>query len=187
MKIIMKWIVSILCIVVLVACGSRNEHISLDKEGAQYTIGKDVTFYYPNGYNLDTSKNVESQTTLDKTLVNTNTLYFINDDETIFYNSIEDSTDNTKEEKEVLYNAKLEQEGATSIVVSKPILESGVTVEEITATYANNGTRSKHIVYFSPTRTYVYGYLATMDDYNANIDFITEFLKSIVIDEATTS
>lgn len=187
MKTIMKWSISILCIVSLVACGSRNEHIGLDKEGSKYTIGKDVTFYYPNGYNLDTSKNIEPHASTSKDNAKTNTLYFINDDETIFYNSIEDKSDNTKEEKEVLYSAKLEQEGATNIVVSKPILESGVTVEEITATYVENGTRGKHIVYFAPTRTYVYGYLGTTDDYNKNIEFITEFLKSIVIEEATAS
>ena len=188
MKTLMKYTISILCMLSLVACGSRDNHISLDKEGAKYTIGKEVSFYYPNGYDLDTSKNIEKQVHADiDTATPDNTLYFMNNDETIFYKFIQDETDNTLEEKEVLYTGKLEQDGATNIVVSKPILESGNTVCEISASYVNTGTRTKQIVYFSQNAMYVYGYLATTDDYNENVDFITEFLKSIVINESTIS
>ena len=188
MKTLMKCAISILCMLSLAACGPRDKHISLNKEGAQYTIGKDVSFYYPNGYNLDTTRNIEKQMHANMDIkMSANTLFFIKDDETIFYNLVQDETDNTIEEREVLYTGLLEQEGATNIVISKPILESGATVHEISATYVNTGTRTKHIVYFSPNSTYIYGYLATTEDYNDNIEYITEFLRSIVINESTVS
>lgn len=174
MKPLVKWIACISCVLLLVACGSRSKHVSLEKDGTLYTIGNEVSFYYPNGYTLDSTHGLDKKG---------NSLVFNKDDETIFYTSIDDQTDNANDEKDDLYTAQLEQEGASNIVISKPILSSGITVYEITGTYQSTGIRFKHIVYFTDVRTFVYGYFAASDLYNDNIETITEFLQSISIND----
>lgn len=182
MKPVIKWTISIVFVLALTACGSRSKHVSLEKEGTKYTIGNEVSFYYPNTYSLDTSQHTDMIAPHSS-----NTLRFIKDDETIFYTVIEDKTDNSNDDKDELYTAQLEQEGATNIVVSKPILQSGITVFEITGNFNNTGMRFKHIAYFTSEYSYIFGYLATIDDYNDNIDMITEFLQSISIDDTPTT
>lgn len=182
MKPIIKWTMSIVCILALTACGSRSKHVSLEKDGTKYAIGNDVSFYYPNDFSLDTSRHYDVIAPKGS-----NTLRFIKDDETIFYTVIEDKTDNSNDDKDELYTAQLEQEGASNIVVSRPILQSGITVFEITGNYNTTGMRFKHIAYFKDEHSYVFGYFATIDDYNDHIDTVTEFLHSIAIDDTPTT
>ncbi|MFV0394359.1 MAG: hypothetical protein ACK5LC_08180 [Coprobacillaceae bacterium] len=158
------------CCLMLVACGSRLEYTSLKKEGTEYVMDN-VRFYYPNRYELDGE------------LTNNETIHFHDDEESIFYEVTEDETVNELKDRDELYTAELEQNGASNIVISMPILESGLTVYEITGSYVDTGMRFKHIVYFTDEHTYVYGYMATTEKYEANSKEITTFLQSIVVEE----
>lgn len=170
MKYLWKAGVFLVCCLMLAACGSRREYINLKKDGSEYIVDN-VHFYYPNRYALD-GKQTDNLT-----------IHFSDGNETIFYEVIEDETQNELSDRDELYSAELEQKGASNIVVSQPILESGLTVNEITGSYVDTKIRFKHIVYFTDTHTYVYGYVASIEDYDKNSKEMTAFLQSIVIED----
>lgn len=173
MKIIWKVGAFFVCCLLLVGCGSREEYTNLKKEGSEYIVDN-VRFYYPNRFQLDGDQ------------TDNISIHFHDDMESVYYEVHEDETVNELTDRDELYVAELEQEGASNIVVSEPILESGLKVYEITGSFLDTGMRFKHIVYFTQTHTYVYAYLATIEDYDKNQEEMTEFLHSIVVEEIVT-
>lgn len=170
-----KWLIAIGCAFVLSACQEEVKVANVVKEGTLYEIGSQVSFYYPSDFSAITQEDLLTAT------IDTNSLQLQKNDELIVYSVDYDVTENTDAEKQVLYVSELEQIGATGITVSQPILESGITVYEITGFYNDISVRFKHIVYFMADRTYIYGYRANTETYEAQIDYITSFLKSITI------
>lgn len=164
----------------LIACGSRLDYPNLKKEGSEYQVNDNVRFYYPDKYELQE----QSEEELQASQIYHEIKYFKYEDERLFYAVTSDETDNELTDRDELYIGELEQEGAKNIVASKPNLESGISVFEITGNYPADNIRFKHIVYFTNTHTYVYGYEATLEDYEENSKEITAFLKSIVIEES---
>lgn len=170
MKYVWKLVGFIACCLLLVACNSQTDNVNLKKEGTEYRI-ENVRFYYPDRYELDYKG--EDNTSI----------LFHSEEEYIFYEVIEDETDNELNHRDELYIGELQLEGASNIVVSQPNLRSGLTVYEITGSYIDRNLRFKHVVYFTEAHTYIYGYMATFEDYEENIKEMTAFLQSIVIEE----
>jgi hypothetical protein len=168
MKYIRRVSVLLFCCLLLSACHTGETYVSVEKEGTEY-IADNVHFYYPNRYTIgeQTDKILQLQ---DET-------------EVLFYEAREDETINELTDRDELYVAELEMGGASNFSVSMPILDSGLTVYEITGSYIDQEERFKHIVYFTEGYTYVYGYQGTIEDYEENIVEMTMFLKSIVVEE----
>ena len=170
MKYLWRFMQLVTCCLLLVGCGIRSKYVDVNKEGTQYTIDN-VRFYYPDRFTLDNKK------------TNPTSIQFHDQSESIFYEVYENDTVNELEHRITLYTAELKQKEASNIVVSQPILKSGLTVYEITGSYINQEMRFKHIVYFTDRYTYIFGYKAIAKDYEANSNEITTFLQSIVIEE----
>ena len=100
---------------------------------------------------------------------NNNTLYFI---------VVDDKTDNVVEDKDELYTGELEQSGANSIEVSRPALDSGLSVYQYLFNYSDTGIKMMEIVYFGENHTYIYGYRAAKDDFDANKKDMSVYLQS---------
>lgn len=161
-----------ICCLLLFACSSstKTEYVNVKKEGSEY-IEDNVHFYYPDRYTLD-----EKETKGKRLVLEDQT-------ESIFYEAKKEEIINELTDRDELYLAELEMEGASNFSVSKPILDSGLTVYEITGSYIDEEERFKHVVYFTEGYTYVYGYQGTIHDYEENIEEMTSFLESIVIEE----
>lgn len=170
MKYVWKLVGFITCCFLLVACNPQTDNVNLNKEGTEYSIDN-VRFYYPDRYELE-----------EKGTENTR-VQFQSEEEYIFYEVHVDETDNELDHRKELYTGELQLEGANNIVVSQPNLRTGLSVYEITGSFIDENLRFKHIVYFTESHTYIYGYMATSEGYEENIKEITAFLKSIVIEE----
>ncbi len=171
MKTLVKFITLIVLALSLVACTRHPDPdtVNLKKDGTEYKIGEEISFYYPVDFQLDISQD-------DNTRIN-----FIRDEEGLFYTSYQNKTDNVLEDLDELYVAELEESGARNIEVTKPVIDSGLTSFEIVGENVEVGTKFKHLVYFTDGYTYIYGYVATSSVYDENIKTITEYLESIVI------
>jgi|AKZA01.1.fsa_nt_gi hypothetical protein len=170
MKYVWRLLGFIICCLLLVACNSQTENVNLQKEGTEYIIDN-VRFYYPDRYEL-------GEKGIEKTSVQ-----FQSADEYIFYEVHEDETDNELDHRNQLYIGELQLDGASNIVVSQPNLRTGLSVYEITGSYIDRNLRFKHVAYFTESHTYIYGYMASSEDYEKNIKEMTVFLQSIVIEE----
>lgn len=166
MKKIIMLVVTTLCLCLVVACQSREKEVNLEKTGEKYSAAQGVSFYYPKDYaiNLDAK---------DSDIVE-----FSKDNNTLYFKVVEDETDNAVEDKDELYTGELEQDGASDIEVSQPALDSGLSVYQYVFTYADTGIKIKEIVYFTDKDIYIYGYHATIDDFEANEKEMSTYLQS---------
>lgn len=173
-----KWLLACACVLLLAGCQEESTTTNVVKEGTLYEVGTEVDFYYPSSFTL--TNQADDAAAIATT---SNTIQFQDDDELLIYMITYDATENTSDEKKVFYVSELEQYGATGVTVSQPILESGITVYEVTGYYNDIGMRFKHIVYFSEDKTYIYAYRADTATYESRIDYITTFLKTLTIDK----
>lgn len=155
-----------LVMAVLTACGAREKAVNLEKNGTQYSTDDGVSFYYPSDFAINANA------------ADTNTVEFSKDNNTLYFKVIKDETDNLVEDKDDLYTGEIEQSGATSVEVSKPLLDSGLDVYQYVFMYSDIGIKTKEIVYFSDESTYIYGYRATKDDFKENDKDMTVYLQS---------
>lgn len=166
MKKIILIIITTLCLSLVIACGALDQEVNLEKTGKEYSTDQGVSFYYPNDFVI----NLNSE--------DTNTVKFSKGNDTLYFTVIKDETDNVVEDKDELYTGELEQSGATSIEVSRPILDSGLSVYQYLFTYSDTGIKTMEIVYFGDNNTYIYGYRATKDDFDANEKDMRVYLQS---------
>lgn len=166
MKKVILIIITTLCLGLMVACGARDQEVNLEKTGKEYVTDQGVSFYYPNDFVI----NLNSK--------DTNTVEFSKDNNTLYFKVIKDETDNVVEDKDELYTGELEQSGATSVEVSRPALDSGLSVYQYLFTYSDTGIKTMEIVYFGEESTYIYGYHATKDDFDDNVKNMKVYLQS---------
>lgn len=164
MKKLLKIVIATLCLCLIVACGTRNEKVNLKKTGKKYSTDQGVSFYYPNDFSINVK---------DK-----NTVEFLKENNTLYFMVIKDDTDNVTEDKSELYTGQLEENGATSIEVSRPALDSGLSVYEYIFTYTDMGIKTMEIVYFGDDSTYIYGYRAAKNDFDDNKKDMKVYLES---------
>lgn len=166
MKKLIKIVITTICLVIVTACGAKNELVNLEKDGTIYNTDDGVSFYYPNDYSINTN------------VMETNIVEFSKDNDTLYFKVIDDEFDNVVDDKDELYIGELEQSGVSEVEVSKPVIESGNDVYEYIFVYQDTGIKSKEIVYFSEEHTYIYGYRATEADFDNNEEDMTVYLHS---------
>ena len=164
MKKIIGIVITTLCLSLVVACGARSEKVNLEKTGKEYRTDQGDSFHYPNDFVI----NVKDASTVE----------FSKDNDTLYFKVIKDDSDNVVEDKNELYTGELEESGATSIEVLKPVLDSGLSVYEYVFTYKDTGIKTMEIVYFSNNNTYIYGYRAAKEDFDANKKDMKVYLES---------
>lgn len=170
-----KSAIIIVCMLFVVACGPKENTVNLKKSGTEYKIDDNVSFYYPSDFEIDISNTKDTK------------IDFKKDSEVIFYAANKDNSDNEVDDRDELYTGELEEKGATNIVVSKPIINSGLTSYEIEGEIKETGIKFKHLVYFSSGYTYIYGYIAPKTVYDEKIEAITDYLQSIVINNPSVN
>ncbi len=155
---------------ILLLTGCQSEEISDNtvKNGTEYTINDNISFYYPDTFEL-----IEATG---------NKVSFAYEDQSIYYEVIEDDSQNLLDDLDDLYIGMLEQDGAQIISVSKPIIDSGLDCYLITGLYSDVSIRFSELVYFTTENTYVYGYQATSDAYDKNSEVIVNYLETLSID-----
>lgn len=178
MKLKKRYLLSLLSVFVITGCQPDPSQITMQKDGIAHIISEDVQFYYPKGFTLDT-KVVSDTTSLVRGV--RNIIELKKDNETLFYTSFADVTENTIEDREVLYMSDLEMESASDLFVEHVDLNSGIRVSVITGRYVDTGVYLKHIVHFSNDTTSIYGYYSDQETYLKNVDTMTKFLESLVI------
>lgn len=166
MKKIILIVVTTLCLSLIIACGAHNREVNLEKTGKKYSTDQGVSFYYPSDYAI----NLNSQ--------DTNTVEFSKDNNTLYFKVIKDDTDNIVEDKDELYAGELLQSGASGIEVSRPALDSGLSVYQYLFTYDDTAIKTMEIVYFGDDNTYVYGYRANKNDFDDNEEDMRVYLQS---------
>ena len=125
-----------------------------------------VSFYYPSDFVI----NLNSK--------DTKTVEFSKNNNTLSFIVVDDKTDNVVEDKDELYTGELEQSGANSIEVSRPALDSGLSVYQYLFNYSDTGIKMMEIVYFGENHAYIYGYRAAKDDFDANKKDMSVYLQS---------
>lgn len=166
----MKKIYFIAGAIILLLTGCQSEQIGDNtvKDGTEYTINQNISFYYPNSFEL-------IEATGSK-------VSFASEDQTIYYEVTADDSQNLLDDLDDLYVGMLEQDGAQIISVSKPIIDSGLDCYLITGIYGDVAVRFSELVYFTTDNTYVYGYKANTDTYNENNEVILNYLETLSID-----
>ncbi|MDD3026864.1 MAG: hypothetical protein PHI41_02215 [Erysipelotrichaceae bacterium] len=164
-KILFSFLVAI---IFLAGCQSDELSNNTVKNGIEYQVSDDISFYYPDTFELSAATGEE--------------VSFGKEDQKIYYKSIKEDTQNQLDDLDELYIGTLEQEGAQIIDVSKPIIASGLDCYFIKGIYGDVAIRFSELVYFTSSMTYVYGYQAATDKYNENSDIIRTYLETLVID-----
>lgn len=164
MKKIFGIVITTLCLCLVTACGARDEKVNLEKTGKEYRTDQGVSFHYPSDFMI----NVKDSSTVE----------FSKNNDTLYFKVIKDDSDNVDEDKNELYIGELEEGGATSIEVLKPILDSGLSVYEYVFTYKDTGVKTMEIVYFNKSSTYIYGYRAAKEDFDINEKDMQVYLES---------
>lgn len=170
MKKILKILICMGVVFSLVACGKKSEKESVNKEGTKYEIGDDVSFYYPNEYTFNFNKTDDNK--------NVSSIELSYKNQTMYYYVEGNILDNNTSDMDELYQGELEELGAVSIEVKKPVLESGLECYEFSGKIKETGMKFTDLVYFDEHYTYVYGYKASEEDYDDNIDRIIVFLET---------
>lgn len=153
----------------LFACGKKSETVFLEKDGQQYEITDQVSFYYPKEFTIDT------------TAENKEVVRFVNDQEVLTYTTIQDDTDNKIEDMPELYAGQLEEDGASDVAYKNIKIKSGLTCQEFTGIFKSTGMKFKHMVYFTSEASYIYTYQAPQQTYDENINVVSEYLGSLVV------
>lgn len=164
-----KILITILVALIFLA-GCQSDELSNNtvKNGIEYQVSDNISFYYPDTFELSE--------------VSGEQVSFGKDDQTIYYLSVKEDSQNQIDDLDELYIGTLEQKGAQIIDVSKPIIASGLDCYYITGIYGDVAVRFSELVYFTSTMTYVYGYQAATDTYNENSEIIRTYLETLVID-----
>ena len=155
-------------IIFLTGCQSDKLSSNTVKNGIEYQVNDNISFYYPDTFELSGVTGEE--------------VSFGKEDQKIYYRSIEDDSQNQLDDMDELYIGTLEQKGAEILEVSKPIIASGLDCYYITGIYGDVAIRFSELVYFTSNMTYVYGYQAATDTYNENSEIVRTYLETIVID-----
>lgn len=166
MKKIVKLFMLIVCLCLVTACGPRDNDVNLEKMGTKYTTDNGVSFYYPSDYEVK----IDSQ--------NSDIVEFYQEDNNLYFKVIKNETDNVIEDESELYVGEIEENGASKVEVSKPLLDSGLNVYQYVYTYGDTGIKVKEIVYFSVEATYIYGYTSTKDNFDKQDEDMTVYLQS---------
>lgn len=156
------------CLITLTGCGKRDETVSVNKNGVLYEIGEDVSFYYPQDFELVSKAEDSSE----------NMVSFKKTNQVFFYLAQDDETDNEVGEKSELYRGELEEKGAKITEVKEPVLESGLKCYEYIGRYPETGLKFIHLVYFDENEILTYGYEANEKEYNENIDEMIFYIES---------
>lgn len=178
MKLYMKYLLSLLCLVSVTGCQPDADQITMEKDGVAHVISEDVQFYYPKGFTLET-KVVQDDTQTVRGV--RNIVELKKNNETLFYTSLVNDTENTVLDREVLYIGDLESEAGIDVNLENMELNSGTKVSVITGRYRDTGVYFKHIVHFGVENTNIYGYYSDQETYTNNVVNMTKFLESIVI------
>ncbi|MEG0367707.1 MAG: hypothetical protein RR585_12780 [Coprobacillus sp.] len=165
---IISVIVLLFCIV---ACSQKEQVILLDKDGEKYQIADKVSFYHPKSFKIDSSNE------------NKKVVRFVNENQTMTYSTIVESTDNKVEDMPALYAGQLEEDGAIEVGYKNVKIKSGITCQEFTGSYKSTGMKFKHTVYFTQNATYAYTYQAPQDIYEKEISTISQYLESLIVHE----
>lgn len=166
MKKLIKIIITTLCLCLVTACGARDKDVNLEKTGKKYSTDDGASFYYPSDYEIKVNA------------IDTNTVEFSKDNNTLYFKVINNDTDNAVDDQDELYTGLIEQSGASGIEVSKPVVDSGLNVYQYIFSYSDTGIKTKEIVYFGDDSTYIYGYRAVKEDFNENDKDMTVYLQS---------
>lgn len=164
----LKGLIVICSLISLSACGRRDETVSVNKRGTLYEIGEDVSFYYPEDFELVSSAEGSHE----------NTVTFKKENQVFFYRANKDETDNKVTEKSELYRGDLEEQGARISEVKEPVLESGLKCYEYIGSYLQTGLKFVHLVYFDDHKILIYGYEANEKEYDKNIDEMIVYIES---------
>ena len=162
-----RFLIVFLCLM-MVGCGQKKQ-VFLEKDGDLYEIGDQVSFYYPKEFEIDTS------------VENKNIVRFLDDDETMWYSTVKDDTDNKVTDMPDLYQGQLKMEGASQITYNKVTLESGLDCYNFSGFYSGSGIKFNHIVYFTHEATYCYAYEAAAQVYDENVMNRSEYLLSLTV------
>lgn len=173
-----KYILSFLCVVTISGCQPDPSQITMEKDGIAHAISEDIQFYYPKGFTLET-KVVTDDVQMVRDV--RNIIELKKDNETLFYTSFANNTENTSGDREVLYVGDLESETAIDIIVEQVELNSGIVVSVVTGRYADTGIYFKHLIHFGIDNTCIYGYFSDQKTFVSNVDLMTKFLESLVI------
>ena len=169
MRTFLKIFTVIALILVFFACGKKEVVVSLEKEGVEYKVGDQVSFYYPKDFTLDTNSE------------NKQIIRFIKDEEVITYTTIQDDTDNKLEDMPELYAGQLEEDGASEVGYKTEKIDSGFKIYEFTGIFEATGIKFEHVVYFTDQATYDFAYLAPQEVYDENIHVILQYLQSLTV------
>lgn len=169
MRLCIKVIAALTIFISLFACGKKADTVFLEKDGKQYKIADQVSFYYPKEFKIDTSAE------------NKDAVHFINDQEVMSYKTVHDDTDNKVEDLPALYAGQLEEDGANDVGYKNLKITSGLTCQEFTGIFKATGMKFKHMVYFTTEASYVFTYQAPQEIYDDNISVISEYLNSLAV------
>lgn len=166
-----KYIVLLILVVGLCACGKTDEAVNIEKEGTKYEIGDEVSFYYPKNFSIGMNNLVEESTDI---------INFVSDDgsQQFYYTTVSDTTDNPDEDLVALYEGQLEETGVSNVKITEPVLENGLKCYEFEGVIDATKIKFKNLVYFGNNKTFVYGYQAAKDEYEDNIKQMTTYLET---------
>ncbi len=168
MRTCMKIIAASILLVTVYACSKKVENVFIEKDGTEYKVGDQVSFYYPKTFEMDTS------------IDNKKMVSFKKEDEVISYSTIKDDSDNMVEEMPALYAGQLEEDGSIDVAYKNVTIQSGLKCQEFTGSLST-GLYFKHMAYFTADATYVVSYVAPKQTYEENIPVISKYLESLTV------
>lgn len=171
MKLTTKILLSCIALVLLFACGKKQETVFVEKDGKEYVVDEKASFYYPKDYKLDTSVDVKE------------TIQLVYKDQFLVYHMENEGTDNLPEDLPALYMGQLEEDGASDVAMKNITITSGLDAQEFTGSFESTGMHFKHVVYFTADKAYVYAYQAPEEVYQKNIQEISQYLYSLTVHE----
>ena len=169
MRLFIKIVSVLVLLIAIVACGRKAEEVFLEKDGKEYKVGEQASFYYPKDFELKAASD------------NNKVVNFVKNDEMISYSTIKDDTDNAIDDMPTLYAGQLEEDGAKNVAFKNIEIDSGLKCQEFTGSYVSTGISFKHMVYFTDEATYVLMYQAPQETYDENISVVSKYLESLAV------
>lgn len=177
---IIKYVLCALCIVTLSACTSNNKNVSDNhqRDGIEYIVSEEVKFHYPDNFEV-TNISVEKITDQDIPKM----LTFTTENESLFYVGLSNESDNTKEQREVLFIEDLKQIGLIEVLAKEVVLESGDSAQQIDCLEESTGLQIQLISVYEEEVQHIYGYYTNHEVYDKNHEVINQYLMTLVVDE----
>lgn len=173
---VIKYMLLVLALGVVVACGAKNKTVNITKDGTMYEYAN-VSFVYPNSFKKqDVALYNESEELSDhiKTV-------FTKDEEEMTL-MIDPVIENNKVEELIqLFRVEVETTGATIISNTKVNLTNGDSCYEVVA--ENGDTKVKYMVIFEEGKRYCLKYKTTSKDYDDKIINRDKFLYTLAVKE----